>query len=219
MSRASTMVFFLLAAILAGWLLIVVAQLPFSGGLQEAVAEAARAHDLPQPVTAVLLVLRGYDTWLEVAVLLLAALAVLHLQQGAKPASSHAPALLEAFSRWLLPAALLVSGYLLWLGTHAPGGAFQAGALMAAVLVLLDLSGVRILKDFSGWRFRLLLALGFFLPILLTLLPLLNRAPLFSYPEGVTTWVLIVEAGIALSVALILTVLFLGVRKESRVRA
>ncbi len=48
---------------------------------------------------------------------------------------------LAGLTRWLLPLLILVSGYLLWVGAHAPGGAFQAGALLAAAGVLLRLAG------------------------------------------------------------------------------
>ena len=40
-----------------------------------------------------------------------------------------------------MPLIILVSAYLLWAGAHAPGGAFQAGALLAAAGVLLRLAG------------------------------------------------------------------------------
>ena len=92
------------------------------------------------PVTGVLLNFRAYDTLLELAVLLAAVLAVIAL--GPSRAGSLAAG--PVFSRlvgWLVPVIILVSGYLLWAGAHAPGGAFQAGALLAATGVLLRLSG------------------------------------------------------------------------------
>jgi multisubunit Na+/H+ antiporter MnhB subunit len=37
---------------------------------------------------------------------------------------------------------MLVAAYLVWVGAHAPGGAFQAGSVLGAVGVLLRLSGM-----------------------------------------------------------------------------
>ena len=90
------------------------------------------------PVTAVLLNFRAWDTLLELLVLLLALL-------GARQAPGDLPryrgwSLSISWSRLLSPLLLLVSGYLLWRGAAAPGGAFQAGALLASGLVILRLN-------------------------------------------------------------------------------
>ncbi len=92
------------------------------------------------PVTGVLLNFRAYDTLLELAVLLAAVLAVIALGP-ARTGSLAAGAVFSRLVGWLVPIIVLVSGYLLWAGAHAPGGAFQAGALLAAAGVLARLSG------------------------------------------------------------------------------
>ncbi len=92
------------------------------------------------PVTAVLLNFRAYDTLLELAVLLAAVLGILSLGD-ARPAHAPSGAVLSSLTRWLVPLIILVSAYLLWAGAHAPGGAFQAGALLAAAGVLMRLAG------------------------------------------------------------------------------
>ena len=82
------------------------------------------------PVTAVLLNYRGYDTPLEVGVLLLAiAGAWCCAAEMARRRSAGPPAADVAAAR-LLPVLVLSAGYLLWIGVFAPGGAFQGGALL-----------------------------------------------------------------------------------------
>ena len=92
------------------------------------------------PVTAVLLNFRAYDTLLELAVLLAALLGILALGPARAP-YRVAGALLEGLVSWLVPLLVLTAGYLLWAGADAPGGAFQAGALLAAAAVMLRLGG------------------------------------------------------------------------------
>lgn len=92
------------------------------------------------PVTAVLLNFRAYDTLLELAVLLTAVLGILALGPARAPFREGGP-LLSGLIRWLVPLLILIAGYLLWAGAHAPGGAFQAGAMMAAAAVMLRLGG------------------------------------------------------------------------------
>jgi multisubunit Na+/H+ antiporter MnhB subunit len=92
------------------------------------------------PVTAVLLNYRAWDTLLELAVLLLALLGARQL--GPRPLDLAEPwPLLRAWARVLAPLLVLAAGYILWRGASAPGGAFQAGALLASGVVLLRLSG------------------------------------------------------------------------------
>lgn len=100
-------------------------------------------HALSNPVTAVLLDFRAYDTLLEMAVLLLAMLGarLLVAPSGEPAAPQPVDAMVTALARLLTPIILVTAGYLLWSGTHAAGGAFQAGALLAGLAVLLILAG------------------------------------------------------------------------------
>jgi multisubunit Na+/H+ antiporter MnhB subunit len=179
-------------------------------GLAGEVAAAIEARGLPsQPVTAVLLVIRGYDTWLELAVLLLAVLGVLVLGTRAGPdAQAHDP-ILDTFARMIVPVAALVAGHLLLLGTRAPGGAFQAGAAAAAGLVLAHLAGVGAAGRISERALRVGVAVGFALPIPLTSMMLGAGAPFLAYPgQGIVAWVLAFETAVMISVAMSLAALF-----------
>ena len=132
-----------------GALLLLVA---LSWGLLDAVmvsdgirlAEQAAGHledsGVSNPVTAVLLNYRAYDTLLELAVVYAAVLGVLSLGPARVAFVGDSPVLMSLIS-WLIPILIVTAGYLLWVGAHAPGGAFQAGATLAAVAVLLRLGG------------------------------------------------------------------------------
>src|SRR5690606_16302506 len=138
-----------LAALPCGLLLLTLILLVFAHAppplrLQALLEAALPISGASHPVTAVLLNFRGYDTFLEVAVLTAAALANLGLQSRlAEPALRPVHnGMLDALTGWLAPVMLLVAVYLYWAGTKEAGGAFQAGALLAACGLLLRLSGV-----------------------------------------------------------------------------
>lgn len=122
-------------------------QLPTDAGTAgKAVLRAMPELPIGNPVTAVLLVFRGYDTLLELAVMLVALLGVRAVQGPDGPAELPTPAhaglpLVGALLSVVVPLAVLVSGYLLYAGGHAPGGAFQGGAVLGAAGVLLVLTG------------------------------------------------------------------------------
>jgi multisubunit Na+/H+ antiporter MnhB subunit len=167
------------------------------------------------PVTAVLLNYRGYDTLLEIAVLLLALLAILAVVGDAPASPSRAAhSLLQTLARLAVPVMIIVAVYLLWAGAFRPGGAFQAGAVLAAAAVLLHLVDL-----LPGWRtprlrLRIGLAAGFalFLGVAATLL---TEGSLLQYPpEAAGALILLIEAGLTLSLALILAGLFLFLSRE-----
>ena len=111
------------------------------------------------PETAVLLNYRTWDTLLELAVLLLALLGARQLEPRTVDLAEPWP-LLRAWARVLAPLLVLAAGYILWRGASAPGGAFQAGALLASGVVLLRLSGLVPRFRWSFTPLRLLLLGG-----------------------------------------------------------
>jgi multisubunit Na+/H+ antiporter MnhB subunit len=198
---------------LATALIVALIDLPPAAHHLPALVAANLAHSgVEHPVTAVLLNFRGWDTLLEVAVLLLALLTLLTLSGGEAPALVDATdPLLQGLARQALPLIVLTAGYLLWAGAHRPGGAFQAGAVLAAGAVLLQLAGL--LPAWVGPRrlLRLGLVLGF-LVFLGVAAALLGEGAMLRYPPALAGGlILLVEAGLTLSLGLILAGLFLFV--------
>lgn len=192
---------------------------PGPGGLTGQAADALPASGVSNPVTAVLLNFRSYDTWLEVVVLLVAVIAVLSLRRrmefsGIGPPPPTDP-MLRGVARTLLPVMVLVGGYLLWRGTSAPGGAFQGGAVLGSAGVLLILAGYRPLQGLKPVLFRgaLMAGLGGFL--LAALGTLATGRPFLSLPpEDAGRIILAVEVTVTLSIALTLTALFAGANPQ-----
>lgn len=180
-------------------------------------------HDLPaqiaaalpdsgvgNPVTAVLLNFRSYDTMLEIAVLLIAAVAGLALQQSAAthpPLATLEDALLPRLLQWLAPLMLLLAAWLLWAGSKQPGGAFQGGAVLAAAGVLLRVAGYGMIT--APWLLRagLVLGLAVFLGVAMGTL-LAGRALLEYPPAHAGTLILVVETAMTVSIGMILLSLF-----------
>ena len=146
----------LLVLTLAGALGRAVWSLPRDGsGLAEPALAQLPNSGVTNPVTAAVLNYRGYDTLLEIAVLLLAVLGVWSLAQAERAADSPpASPVFRSFIRLVVPLMILLAGYLLWIGAFAPGGAFQGGAVLAAALVLLHLGGISWPRRPCGWRCR-----------------------------------------------------------------
>ncbi|MEQ8234191.1 MAG: Na(+)/H(+) antiporter subunit B [Gammaproteobacteria bacterium] len=207
-----------LAVTVAAVLAAVLRALPVrSGPLPDAVSAALPESGVTHPVTAVLLNFRGYDTLLEVAVLLAALLGVLGAVRHAEPVRLASAPVLQAAARVLVPLMMLAAGYLLWAGAHRPGGAFQAAAVLAAAAVLLALVGM-----ISGWgrpslRLRCAIAAG---PLLFLAIaaPLAGRAALLVLPpQHAGLLILLIEAGLTLSLGFLLAGLFLALLRSDPV--
>ena len=192
---------------------------PDGAGLGRDVAANLDRSGVSNPVTAVLLNFRGYDTLLEVMVLLLALLGAWSLGLTT-PRREAAPGLvLDTLARLLVPLLILVAAYLLWAGAHAPGGAFQAGAVLAAAGVLMLLVGWRLPAALAALPVRLVLVAGpaTFLSLAVIALLLEGRLLQFS-PEWAGRLILLIETTAMISIGATLIALFLGAppNKEDR---
>lgn len=183
-------------------------------GLEPLVRRHLAQSEVAHPVTAVLLNFRGYDTLLEIAVLVLAVLGIWCLGEARAVSVAEPPSpVLLGLTRLLLPLLVLAGGYLLWLGGHAPGGAFQAGALLAAGLVLWLFGGGGLAGRWSGLPLRLLLALGLLVFLAAAAGPLLGGAGLLAYPPGwAKPLILLVETLLTGSIAAVLALAVVGGR-------
>lgn len=186
-------------------------------GLREAAEPLMARAGADNPVTAVLLSFRGWDTLLETVVIALALVAVWALgpdrDWGGRPDLAQAvrPAgVLATFGRFLPPLALVVGVYLVWTGASAPGGAFQGGTVLAAAWLLVLMAGlVQPPMLARGWV-RWLVVGGPLLFLGAGALGLLAGAFL-RWPDGFEKpVVLAIELALAASIAATLALLVLG---------
>ena len=184
--------------------------------LTGAVAQMQEYSGVESPVTAVLLNFRGYDTLLEVMVLLLAVIGTWSLTEAFFPVqrSEISPVQMGAV-RLLAPVMCLVAAYLVWQGSHLAGGAFQGGAILGAAGVLMLVTELPALRTIPVLPLRIGLVFGplFFAGI--ALICLLFTGDLLGYPKGAGGWlILLIETACAISIGLTLALLFAGGRPD-----
>jgi len=203
----------LLTASLAGVLCWSVLPISANEGLTEAVAENLPKSGVENPVTAVILNFRGYDTLLEIGVLLLVVIATASLL-GAS--DSQFPSnyfsgdrVLLTFIQLVTPLLTTIAMYFLWAGAHAPGGAFQAGSILGGTGVLLLLGGVAIPVDIRKGYWRLALLFGFAGFLLTGISVMTNDRSFLEYPQSVSgLLILFIETLCTLSIAVTFICLF-----------
>ncbi|QDG53005.1 sodium:proton antiporter [Persicimonas caeni] len=184
---------------------------PDSPGLAEPVGAQLENIGVSNPVTAVLLDLRAYDTLLEVVVLFMALVAVWSLRAPSRSLAGPASAALRSVVSLLTPLMIIVGGYLLWKGAFAPGGAFQAGAVIASAGVLLLLSELPALRTRRMVALRTGVAAGVFVFAGIGLGCIAVGARFLEYPDGWSkTLILVIEAVSTVSIALVLVGVFAG---------
>ncbi|QKT03827.1 DUF4040 domain-containing protein [Ectothiorhodospiraceae bacterium 2226] len=180
-------------------------------GLGHEVHEALARAGAENPVTAVLMNIRALDTLLEVTILLLAVVVGWSFRSSVSAAAARVPSpALPALARLVFPVFLLAAGYLLWAGTHAPGGAFPAGAVIAAGGVLLLLAGAAPALE-NGPPLRWALASGVLAFLLVALGVMLAGQSFFSYPPAHARGLIAaLEVAISLAIGFMLIALYVG---------
>lgn len=190
-----------------------ISTLPRGAGLAPAVAGAVEASGVDSAVTAVLLAFRGYDTLLEMAVLTAALVGVWSLGPVPRLRVTLPGAVLLGLNRTLLPAVILIAGYLLWAGGAHPGGAFQAGAVLAAAGILLLLAGGSVPNHLRGTPVRIAVALGLAAFLAVGLGVMHDGRHFLAYPAaGAGGLIVALEAACTLSIATILAGMLAGGR-------
>lgn len=160
------------------------------------------------PVTAVLLNYRAYDTLLELAVVLAACISV--FVSGPRfVITQSADQVSQRLIRRLLPVIAICACYLLWTGAKAPGGAFQAGSLLAGGIALFILIGLRFPLSIRALRWSL--AVGLLAFIAVGLVSLFDAQAFFTLaPQSAGRVILAVEVAATISITAALAAVFLG---------
>jgi len=165
------------------------------------------------PVTAVLLNFRAYDTLLEIGVVLLAVLGLRALGGFAQSDRQLNPeSVLAGFYRLTLPVLILFSAYMVWVGKDEPGGAFQAAALLAAGGIIGCMTGANPLADgLPDTGLRIMVSAGFAVFLSLGVLFWVQSGTFLRFSPVTAGWsILLIEVMATISIALSLIVLFLG---------
>jgi multisubunit Na+/H+ antiporter MnhB subunit len=179
---------------------------------------------LGNPVTGVLFVYRALDTLLEKVVLVLAlvgvwSLAVDHVWGGipALRPATRPDSTLTFLAQLLPPVGLMLGIYMCWTGADHPGGAFQGGALLTAMWLLVMLAGVRAQPATGLPSLRLLLVAGPMLFLVIGLAGFVLAGAFLAYPAGYAKALIIVaEAALTLSIGVTLGLLAAGPAERTR---
>lgn len=178
--------------------------------LADVALERVPESGVSNPVTAVLLNFRAYDTLLELAVLMAAILGIWSTGP-AVPGFLPAGEALEKLTAAIVPLLIVTAGYFLWVGGHAPGGAFQAGALLGAAGVILRLSGRSDagLPSLAWLRSGIVLGVSAFIAAALVLMAAGHG--FLTFPPAIAKWVILaIETAATLAIGATLAAAYLA---------
>ncbi|HSJ78366.1 MAG TPA: hydrogenase subunit MbhD domain-containing protein [Erythrobacter sp.] len=197
-----------------GWAFLT---LPPAEGLRGPVAHNLAASGVTNPVTAVLLNFRSWDTLLESVVLLAALVGLWSLardedwgRRAGLRQHARGKGVLATFGRLLPPFGLLLGGYLVWVGSSLPGGAFQGGTVLAAVWLLVMMAGLLRAPLTTSPGIRAVLVAG---PLVFLGIGLIGAlaGSFLGLPTAIAKPViLLIEAALTLSIGATLALLVLG---------
>ena len=173
---------------------------------------------LGNPVTAVLIAYRAFDTMLEKVVLVLAVVGVWSLAAdrywgGApgEPRAERPEPTLAFLAQVLAPLGILVGIHIFWVGADEPGGAFQGGAILAAMWIIVMMARLTEAPSTSAFWLRLALIAGPLVFLIAGVGGAIFAGGFFAYPPGLAKPVILfIEAFMVLSIAVTLPMLVVG---------
>jgi multisubunit Na+/H+ antiporter MnhB subunit len=210
-----------LALLVASALAIAILTLPDTPpSLAPEAADAAEGAGagLGNPITAVLISYRSFDTMLEKIVLILAVLGVWSVGTdqawGGAPAPLRRPEPYPAMvflAQMLAPIGTLIGIHIFWVGADAPGGAFQGGALLAAMWMVAMMARLHEPPRIDAQWLRLALVAGPAVFLVTGLAGVVMAGSFFAYPPGLAKpIILFIETFMVLSIAVALPTLVAG---------
>lgn len=199
-------------------LIFIVLRLPeVAGSLTSLVEGNLALTGVTNRVTAVIINFRGYDTLLESVVLLVALIGVWSATPdrfwggapGLQPAMTQ-DSVLGFFGAILPPVGFVVGAYLIWIGSSAPGGAFQGGTVWAAMLLLAVMAALTDPPPVTSRSLRFGLVAGPALFLAIGIAGTLRGSFLGLDPPFAKALTLTIEVGLAVSIAATLALLVIG---------
>jgi multisubunit Na+/H+ antiporter MnhB subunit len=212
----------LVSAALAGVVLLLPDQGPT---LAPQAMERLPETGLGNPVTAVLIAYRSFDTVLEKVVLVLAVVGVWSLAAdrywGGAPGEARAERpepTLAFFAQVLAPVGILVGVHVFWVGADEPGGAFQGGAILAAMWMILMMARLTEAPQSNAFWLRLALIAGPVVFLAAGVAGVAVAGGFFAYPSGLAKpIILFIETFMTFTIAVTLAMLVAGPpRREPR---
>jgi multisubunit Na+/H+ antiporter MnhB subunit len=197
----------------------VVLLLPYPGPtLAPEAAQNLAQTGLGNPVTAVLMAYRSFDTMLEKVVMALVVVGVWSLAPdrfwGGAPGEARAaePEPTLAFLAQLLPPlGILVGIHIFWTGANEPGGAFQGGAILAAMWMILMMARLTEAPQVGAFWLRLALVVGPAVFLAFGVAGVAIAGGFFAYPpEFAKPLILFIEIFMTLTIAVTLPMLVAG---------
>jgi multisubunit Na+/H+ antiporter MnhB subunit len=173
---------------------------------------------LGNPVTAVLIAYRAFDTMLEKVVLVLAVVGVWSLAPdrywgGApgEPRAARPEPTLAFLAQTLPPLGILVGIHIFWAGADEPGGAFQGGAILAAMWMIAMMAKLTEAPPVSALWLRLALVAGPAVFLTTGVAGIAGAGGFFAYPAGYAKpLILFIESFMTLTIAVTLPMLVAG---------
>jgi multisubunit Na+/H+ antiporter MnhB subunit len=208
-----------LSILVAGVLAAAVLYLPDpSPSLAPEADQNLASTGLGNPVTAVLIAYRSFDTMLEKVVLVLAVAGVWSVAPerfwGGAPAPlgrATPDASLVFLARILAPVGAVIGVQMFWVGADEPGGAFQGGAILAAMWMIVMMARLTEPPRISATWLRLALVAGPAVFLVLGLAGPLMADSFFAFPPGFAKpIILFIEAFMVLTIAVTLPMLVVG---------
>lgn len=208
----------ILVALALALVILVLPEPPPSLAPEAAAAASGPGAGLGNAITAVLMSYRSFDTMLEKVVLILAVVGVWSV--GASDAWGEAPApfgpekpydALTFLAKVLAPAGALIGFHIFWVGADAPGGAFQGGALLAAMWMVAMMARLVEPPRIDATWLRLSLVAGPAVFIIAGVGGALFADGFFAYPPRFAKPIILgIETFMVLSIAVALTLLVGG---------
>lgn len=181
---------------------------------------------LGNPVTAVLIAFRSFDTMLEKVVLVLGVVGVWSLAAdrywGGAPGEARAERpepTLAFFAQMLAPIGILVGVHVFWVGADEPGGAFQGGAILAAMWMIVMMARLTEAPQARGFWLRLALIAGPAVFLAAGVAGGVVAGGFFAYPPGLAKpLILFIETFMTFTIAVTLPMLVAGPPRRERRR-
>ena len=178
---------------------------------------------LGNPVAGVLFAYRALDTLLEKVVVVLALIGVWSLTPDrawggvpglrlyAQPSST-----LTLLAQVLPPVGIMLGIYMFWTGADNPGGAFQGGALLAAMWLLVMVARVQPVPPIRLGSLRLLVTVGPFIFLAIGFAGFALAGAFLAYPvDYAKPLIVLAETGLTLSIGVTLALLVAGPAERS----